>query len=1180
MKLLIEGKTTTNDPNAFSIEAGFLLKALKNEDGNLKKLKAGSRFYPYVDENGDISHLGCIFSGDPVGDELTNQAAFRSASQLAFIIDTPKSVFGTKEQQVLHEESMQLKGSRLYPAYLEIKKAQALTTAGVAYAFISGSFHRVRDRRLEFLAPDESTAFGSGTFTLDKVKALWNGGYLNLSLSPYAKKIEEIVSEQTGLLHRYSALYSDQDAGEERRRIASKYEHTKKLLKPHANEIYKYENDKVYYINKGGNWQSQDVPALRDLDAEDRQRIYRKIANTGRLTTNLRGTRARLHEKSFYDKTSLETLAPAFQPHVIKSKDSDLKALEDKKRKFESLTPLKGPLGAKDMPGLKAGVELFPHQALILGALKENPRMLIDADPGAGKTLVIICDILQQMKEGKVKRPLVLMPEDLLSQFAREVMDFSQLNPWIISTGSIKNWKDGELPAFIEDAKAAPANTVFMTSYHWISLQYNRVANGEVSEIEDEGEDGTLTKSIRYRTSKDFYRTRILLNELKIDGLWQDECHVLKGSSNQALAAVHLTSGVPVVRGLTGTVMPGNPFDVTGPMSVIHSGVFGTQEDFINDYTARGSIQEYKDEAPKQIRQKLRDFGMVSVRRSAWAHLMPKVRREYHFVEFTSEQKAAYTDLLAGVLKEVRKDPKLAKILEKFESEIDTGDLDMGNLLSRFAPLDIFLNSPSDAKHPSDNRGIHLLKSTMTGKNAISPKSKAINEIIRKHLASPEAGKVIVFGQYRDGEQNLLDHLDPDLQAQADYYEGGMIDVLNRFKNPQDPLKILFGVDKTLVVGHNMQAANCVIHADLRWLPGEMDQRESRVNRIKQARDVVFHYIMVKGSAEILKQARLLSIEHLVAKANSDFTDKKMLQPIGMTYHRMTTFHEEEKLKPYIERKKMIEEHYLEQAQKEKTFYGPSLLKPRGYAPISESVAEAKQLKKVPSAKDFIGDSRNHEALVEKELNELPDDPKHPKKLALGLLQRDGSWFLYSYKSADPTGFLRALSFRLQLGHYYIELVSKGEADSLVRRLEEKLTITNKEIFEEQVRTTRVLEHGIRKGLKKKSQKAKSVTSAKETEDKMGEVELQFGTFDGAPVIWVRNVFSADDPEVLILKRLGFEFEPPYWEKKISRSQLTLLLTKIKTYPKVRIADWEDFKDDASQAFRSLNLNEFDDLAG
>lgn len=1165
MRLFIEGKKT-DDPNEMFVDAGFIVRALKSDEADhLKKLKSGVLFYPYINEDGDISHVGCIFRSDPVGDEVTNQAAFRSASQFAFVIDTVKSVFGTNEQQAMHEETMKLKGSRLFPAYLEIKKTQITEKDGVPYAYISGKFCRVRDKRLDFLAPNEATAFGSGTFTLDKVKAACNGRFVVFNISPYAKKIEEIVKEQVKAFENYSELYGDSEADDERKKWAAKIEYTKKLLKPHAHEIFKYADNKIFYVNSFGQWQFENVPSLRSLDAIDRQRIYKKLEDEGRLSTNFRNARADLHKASTYDKFHIGTLLPALQPHVVESAKEDKEEIDNKLKRLKTLTPFNGPLGEKDLPGLRKGVSLFPHQSLILAALKDGERMLIDADPGAGKTLVIICDILQQMKAGKLKRPLVLMPENLLAQFAQEVIKFSELNPWIISTNSVKRWKEGSLPEFIEDAKKTPPNTVFLTSYEWISLRYNEVENGEVERINEAGD----TQTVQYKTDKDFFRTRVLLNELKIDGLYQDECHLLRGDSNKAHAAVNLASNVSVIRGLTGTVMPGDPYDVTGPMSVIHSGVFGTEREFRDAYNIQGDRHKYKPGAPKLIRKKLQGFGMVSVRRTAWAHLMPKMHKEYHYIAFNKDQQDAYNSLLGGVLDDIRKNEHLSALLKKFEADIAT-DAEMGNLLERFIPLDVFLNSPASAKD--------FLQATMLGDNAVSPKSKIINDIIRKHLANPEAGKVLVFGSFKSGSANLLDNLATDLKPIADYYEGGMVDVLNRFKNPEDPLKILFGVDKTLIVGQNIQSANCVIHSDLKWLPGDIDQRESRVNRIGQLRDVYVHYILAKGSAEILKAARIMSKEHLIAKANSDFMDSAMLQPIQMTYDNMTSVHQAEQLTPYIQRRETIEKHYESRAEKEKDIYGPTMLKPRGYTEISSVMKDSKTLKKVPSSKDFVGDSQDHEAIVEKELNEMPDDPKHPKKIKFGLAQKDGSWFIYAYRAADPSGFLRQLGFKLQLGHYYVELISKGEVDNLVKRIEEKLSITNLLDFEHQVRETKVIERGMKKGLKKKSQKARSaITSA---EEEKPEIELHFSTFDGAPVVWVKNVFSEDDKQVPLLKRLGFEFEPQYWEKKITRSTLEALLKRIQTnYPQVRIVEWDEFKGEANRIFKGLSLDEFDPLA-
>lgn len=1180
MKLVIEAEhkagVVFDDLEDMTVEVGFLIRG-----DDIKRLKIGSNFYFYIDDVGDISHVGGIFKDEPTGNEVTNQISFRDAASLVFTLEPKMSELGTISQQEMHRDSMLLRGSRLTPSYLGIKKINVATSpdGDTPYAYVTGKAYKVRDPRLIFLSSEENTRFGAGQFNADNVKALNNGNFIHLVLSPYASLIEKLVDEQTAAFKQYSTLYSDTESDPDDKEIwVSQYEHTRKLLKPHAGEIYKFHNGIVYYINSGGNWQCENLHGLRSLDLDDRIRIKNHLKVEGQYEGDLASHRQGLAKKSFLDSRKLINLAPALQSYIRQNEKDDIDTFDRRKKKLETLRPSDGPLGRNDIAGLKDGVTLFPHQSLLLATLKDRGRLLVDADPGAGKALIIICDILQQMKARRVQRPLVLMPESLLPQFAKEVKDFSELNPWIISTDSIKRWgATGELPEFLEDAKRAPRNTVFLTSYNWISLEPELAANGEISES---------AGKIDYRASKVFNRPYILMNQLRIDAVFMDECHVLRGSSNMARAAAHFSS-IPMVRGLTGTPMPGTPYDITGPMSSIHSSVFGTNDDFMKLYTS-GNPNNYHPDAPKRIRANLKEFGVISVRRSAWAHLLPKIYREFHYADFTPEQKKAYSALLTSILDEIRQDPKLSVLLKKVEDALDDGDeITVGPLLSRFTPLDIFLNAPAEAKD--------WLKSLMVGENAVSPKVKVINEIIKKHLANPEAGKVLVFVQYKESAKNLFNNIDSDLKDQAGYYEGGMNDTLNRFKNPQDPLKILFAVDRSLVVGHNIQAANCIINADLKWLHGDMSQREARAARIGQKRDVYIHNVMVRDSAEILKMAKLISAEHTITKANSDFSDTKTLKPVQMTLQNMQGFTGDHQLRPYLERKKDIDTSIEVQASKEKDFYGPTMMKPHGYNPISSLFREAKTLKKVPSARDFIGDEKSHDDLVAQDLENLPNDPKHPKILTLGIMSWDDNWLLYSYRTADPDGFLRRFGFSLLRGYYYLEVTSKAAVDGAVKKIERWLTISNLPEFEKQVRETRVTNQGVRSGLLKQARKAKIAAAADEADDmekvekspdyidksKKGEIALSFGVVDGAPVIWTHDIFSSSsDPELVALRKAGFEMEPAIWKKPITRSQLRLFLSKINEgYPQVRLAHWEDFKTSTHTVFKGLDLSDFDTLA-
>lgn len=1141
-----------------SFDAGFLIKIDKE---SLKRLKSGQHLYFFIDDVGDISHTCGIFKQDPTGNEVTNVNAFKDAALASFTVEPKRTVVGDEDQQDEHHRALILKGTRILPTYLDVKKVE---TVDDDYAFVTGKIYRAKDPRLTYLTLEEKTPFGSGKFDVDNVRVLPNGNFLNLTLSPYADEIEKLVDEQKEAFEQYSKLYTDTTPDPDTKDVwVSKYEHTRKLLKPHAHEIYKYQDDFVYYINSGGNWQAESTAGMKPLDIDDRLRIYNHLDAEGLLDQDMTDSRYQLPLKSQLEQRKLPNIAAALQPHIQETYKDDLDEFNRRKSKIETLKPHDGPLGVNELAGLKQGVTLFPHQSMALASLRDRDRMVVDADPGAGKALIIICDILQQMKAHKVKRPVVVMPESLLPQFANEVRQFSELNPWIISTDSISKW-DGD---FFSDAKKSPRNTVFLTSYNWISLDPMMVDNGEISE------DGG---AIHYRKSKKFDRVQKLLTQLKIDAAYLDECHVMKSNSNQARAALSL-AGVPIVRGLTGTLMPGNPYDITGPFSAIHPSVFGTKDDFLKSYTMGGSIHKYNSDAPKRIRAKLKDFGVVSVRKSAWAHLLPKVYREFHYVDFTPNQKKAYSALLANILDEIRNDPKLSLLLKKVEDSLAEGDeITAGPLLARFTPLDVFLNAPAEAKD--------WLKALMLGDDAIGPKVKIINAIIHKHLSNPESGKVLVFVQYKESARNIYEHLSPDLKDKAAYFEGGMADVLTRFKDPLDPLQILVGVDKSLVVGHNIQAANCIINADLKWLSGDMYQREARAARNGQKRDVYIHNVLVKGSAEILKMAKLITAEHLISKSNSDFDDKDVLHPVSMSLQNMQTFTEDKQLHPYIERKKKLDDSVEAQSVKDRDLFGPSMMKPHGYTAISKVFKEAKQLTKVPSSKDFSGDVRDHDLLVAEDVESLPTDPKHPKKIALDLYQQNGSWFLFSYKSADPDGFLRRFGFTLIRGYYYLEVASKGAVDNIITRIEKSLTITNKPEFEKSVRESRVVTPGVKGGLRKASLKARELVAANVTEDevkkKKGSIALEFSVFDGAPVIWTHDTLSPSDYEVGILRRVGFETEPPFWNREVTRSQLQQFLMRLSSqYPQLRVADWDSFKKVAQFAFKGINLDEFETLS-
>jgi len=1099
---------------------------LEGDKNALKALKSGKNVYLYVKDDGDFGLAG-IFTKEP-GSELYDKPgsdAFRTEAKYLY---TVSGLDG-------------LKGIRIRPSFIEITK----TKIGEGKVEVSGMLYDGYDPVLPYLDHTDKTEYGTGTFNPEDVRALYDGTYFYAPLSPNAKELDIIANEQKTY---FEALKTASNAGEIYD-AKQGFLKTTNLLKPHAYEVFRKDNDLIYYVTKAGKWVAINITGNRALDALDRERLAKILEEEG-LTGEaakkiIRYSKQSYGKKNLRDRQDLKAILPLLTEEIERKKADDKKELELRGHgKAVSHTELEA------IPGLKEGVEFPPHQVFMLNHIKDQDRMLVDADPGAGKTLVIIADILYQMSKGKIKRPLVIVPNSLASQFASEVQKFSELNPWIITTESINSWKKGDTTDFFQDALDAPDNTIFITSYNWISGKPEHVDAGNYN-VEGELEHGV---------SKVFKRSYQLLNDLEIDYVAADEVHLLKNESNIS-HATSVFSKAKQIKGFTGTVMPGNLIDVLGPMGFIHSAVFGTASDFLDKHSPTKTINSYYDNTPKEIRAKLQKYGVPQVRSTAWAQLLPPTHRQYHYVNFNNNQEKAYDSLLNSTITEIEKDPKLLKMFNRFRASLRDDEVIIHPmLLARFNALEVFLNSPAKASS--------YLQAILSGDDAKSPKVGKINEIASQHLSNPDNGKVLIFCQYIESAKAIFENLDPHLKQQAAFYRGGMVEVLNSFKNPSSDLKILIGVDKTIRVGHNLQIANCIIHADTLWLPGDMRQREARSARIKQTRPVFIHHVIVRNSNELLKNARNLAQEHIIAKANSDFDEKDVLEQVTMTLKDMRSFRNLTQIEPYITRQKSLEAFRKKQGELDKDKFGSRSIKPTSYPTLNKGT----KLAVVPSTSAFVGNSNDVEFQIEEELNSLPDNPTPPTILKFNFQNWDEQWLLTVFKAGDIQGFVRKLGFLLQPPYMYRELQNKNQLSSTIDDIEDAgIEILHKDKLLTQtarIRTT----PGHRGILKELEQESRKVVAAVTT-----QMEFHFGTIDGYPFVYSDSLkLGSEDSKKL--KRIQFKEGLSFWYLPLTRNRLIQLLKRLQTqFKDVKIAEWDEFKEQVNIIFR-INLKDFDDI--
>lgn len=130
---------------------------------------------------------------------------------------------------------------------------------------------------------------------------------------------------------------------------------------------------------------------------------------------------------------------------------------------------------------------------------------------------------------------------------------------------------------------------------------------------------------------------------------------------------------------------------------------------------------------------------------------------------------------------------------------------------------------------------------------------KLIDEKIRVGPEWRNDERLIVFTEYK----TTLDYLKARLRAR--YSEGGRIrvlygsmndpqegtreDLIARFNDPRDPVRVLIATDAASEGLNLQETARYVLHIDVPWNPARIEQRNGRLDRHGQARDVTaFHF--------------------------------------------------------------------------------------------------------------------------------------------------------------------------------------------------------------------------------------------------------------------------------------------------------------------------------------------------
>lgn len=303
-----------------------------------------------------------------------------------------------------------------------------------------------------------------------------------------------------------------------------------------------------------------------------------------------------------------------------------------------------------------------------------------------------------------------------------------------------------------------------------------------------------------------------------------DEAQNIKNPSTYQTKSIKELTGKYRIA-MTGTPVENRLTELWSIFDFLNPDFFGTLKWFRSEYAM--PIESY------QIEHKVEEFKKITspfmIRRlksdkSIIADLPDKIVKD-EFCYLSKEQIVIYQKILKDDL----------DIIEKLK-----GTARRGKVFQMINALKQICNHPS-----------HFTKKKAYHPN-LSGKSQRLVSLLENIL--PTGEKTILFTQYTEMAEILLDILDKHLGIQPDFFHGGLMRKEREkiiFNFQKDPTKQLILISlKAGGTGLNLVEATNVIHYDLWWNPAVEDQATDRAYRIGQTKNVQVHRLITLGTFE------------------------------------------------------------------------------------------------------------------------------------------------------------------------------------------------------------------------------------------------------------------------------------------------------------------------------------------
>ncbi len=514
-----------------------------------------------------------------------------------------------------------------------------------------------------------------------------------------------------------------------------------------------------------------------------------------------------------------------------------------------------------DIPNLDAGGNIkgfMPHQVKVISDYaSEADTNLTGVDPGGGKTILQLVDVILRLQKNPAWRPLIVTKPGLVKNFISEVNFFTKGKMNIVSLKKAqlayisRTLRLTTADAVIRWIKNYPPNTMFICAYTDFS--------GSTKLFDDlEIPDRVMMQDVAL---PQFLH---LLRIVGFDVVRFDESHNIKNmASKRSRYSYSLLAQAKSKALLSGTIINNTAIDLIGQAYGVNPMIFGSIDDvekFLDDYNLpRGLIKS--DEASQKLNARLKKFvQMSSATKEDWSFVLPDLYDKVIAPNLTPKQEKFYQMLMEEAELALRADLESGKKKSGDDDDDDGDEGDDGdssdptyddedeNEAAFMMKADRSLAKAEQfLVAPDMNEQFLVWSEKPSGDDLVSPMVRGIDAELAKIYADRGAdhsiNKTAVFGIHKVASAHFMRHT--KFRDLCLHYRAGDAETLRLWK--ADPDKYILVADSTsLREGENMQMLSYIFDMQATWTPGDYQQLISRMYRPdpkgEYNKDLVTHY--------------------------------------------------------------------------------------------------------------------------------------------------------------------------------------------------------------------------------------------------------------------------------------------------------------------------------------------------